>query len=366
VDSVARFLAADQTAQLRLIGDIKRDLATIQFRPPDTRPADTAALSRTLYYLGGYLGLALSEVGTNDPPLARQLERLERSINTLRREMFAGGPEQAEARAQKLGAFQQALFNDLRNTFQALQQQDNSAPLQIADLPPALRDRFIGVTGKILLQVYPRKDVWQRENQEEFIKALQQVDENVTGTPVQLYFYTDLLKESYEDAALYALGAIVLLVLIHFRNVISVLLALIPVGLGSLWLAGMMGALGVPLNPANIMTLPLVIGIGVTNGIHILNRFAEEQTPSILAKSTGKAVFVSGLTTIAGFGSLVLARHQGIQSLGAVMAVGVTTCMIAALTFLPAILNLMVRRSGKRKQPSAENARSTLGREEPR
>ena len=70
------------------------------------------------------------------------------------------------------------------------------------------------------------------------------------------------------------------------------------------------------------MTLPLVIGIGVTNGIHILNRFAEEQTPSILARSTGKAVLVSGLTTIAGFGSLMLAQHQGIHSLGCVMTDG--------------------------------------------
>ena len=64
------------------------------------------------------------------------------------------------------------------------------------------------------------------------------------------------------------------------------------------------------------MTLPLVIGVGVTNGIHILNRFAEEQNPSILARSTGKAVLVSGLTTIAGFGSLMLAEHRGIASLG--------------------------------------------------
>ncbi len=64
------------------------------------------------------------------------------------------------------------------------------------------------------------------------------------------------------------------------------------------------------------MTLPLVIGIGVTNGIHILNRFAEERTPGILSRSTGKAVLVSGLTAIAGFGSLMLAKHRGIHSLG--------------------------------------------------
>jgi predicted RND superfamily exporter protein len=138
------------------------------------------------------------------------------------------------------------------------------------------------------------------------------------------------------------------------------------VAIGSIWLGGAMGFFGIPFNPANIMTLPLVIGVGVTNGIHILNRFAEERTPSILAKSTGKAVLVSGLTTIAGFGSLALAKHQGIESLGYVMALGTATCMIAGLTFLPVLLNLLLRREHKVKQPSADNARSTLGREEPR
>ncbi len=363
IDSIARFLAADQSSQMRLIGDIKQSLRGISFRPPDPRPVDISELSRTLYSLGGYLGMALNEVGTNEPALSEQLTSLRREIENLRKAINQGGAEKSKEIAEKLGNFQRALFNDIRDTFEALKNQDNSAPLQIADLPPALRDRFIGVNGKFLLQVYPKKDVWVRENQEEFIRALQKIDPNVTGTPVQLYYYTDLLKKSYEEAALYALGAIVLLVLIHFRSIWSVILALIPVALGSIWLGGLMGLLGVPLNPANIMTLPLVIGIGVTNGIHILNRFAEEQTPSILAKSTGKAVFVSGLTTIAGFGSLIIAKHQGIQSLGAVMAVGVTTCMIAALTFVPALLNLTNR---QKKQPSVENARSTLGREEPR
>ena len=98
------------------------------------------------------------------------------------------------------------------------------------------------------------------------------------------------------------------------------------------------------------MTLPLIIGIGVTNGIHILNRFAEEEHPSILARSTGKAVFVSGLTAIAGFGSLVLAKDRGIHSLGIVMAAGVTSCMIAALAFLPTLLNLMTRKTPPEKK----------------
>jgi uncharacterized protein len=93
--------------------------------------------------------------------------------------------------------------------------------------------------------------------------------------------------------------------------------------------------------------------VGVTNGIHILNRFAEEQHPSILARSTGKAVLVSGLTTVAGFGSLVFAKHQGIASLGTIMAVGTTTCMVVGLTFLPAILNLLINAGWTIKKPSA-------------
>src|SRR5213078_2132924 len=189
--------------------------------------------------------------------------------------------------------------------------------------------------------VYPKKDIWQRENQQEFISQLQTVDPNVTGTPVQLFHYTELLKKSYEEAARYSLIAIAILVFIHFRSPLSVALALVPVGVGVIWLAGIMGIQNIPLNPANIMTLPLVIGIGVTNGIHILNRFAEEQTPSILARSTGKAVLVSGLTAIAGFGSLMIAQHRGIRSLGIIMSTGIATCMIVGLTFLPAILNLL-------------------------
>ncbi len=366
VDSVARFLNENQTRKLGLIGEIKQGLSGIQFGEPDLRPVNVPELSRTLYSLRGYLGAALDEIGTNEPAISRQLLLLRGTIETVRKTMLQGGAAEREEHAQKLAEFQQALFKDLRETFQSLRSQDNSAQLRIQDLPRALRDRFVGVTGKFLLQVYPKKDVWQRENQKEFIEQVQRVDPNVTGTPVQLYHYTELLKESYVEAAEYSLGAIILLVLIHFRSLTSVVLALLPVAIGSIWLGGLMGFFHIPLNPANIMTLPLVLGIGVTNGIQILNRFAEEQTPGILARSTGKAVFVSGLTAIAGFGSLILARHRGIQSLGYVMATGITTCMIAALTFLPALLNLMLRFQGGRKQPSADKDRSTLGREEPR
>jgi len=342
VQSITRFLGEDQTRKLALVNEIKQVLAELHFTVPDTAPVDIDKLSLTLYSLYGYLGAAIAQVGTNEPVIVAQLSSLEEAVGKFRVQMGRNTAGLA-APAQKLAAYQQALFKDVNDTFALLQNQDTRAPLGVDDLPQSLRNRFVGVSGKYLLMTNPKKDVWERENQREFLEQVRQVDPNVTGTPVQLYEYTSLLRRSYEEAARYSLIAISVLVLIHFRSLVSLFLALLPVAFGSLWLGGFMGFFGVPFNPANIMTLPLVIGIGVTNGIHILNRFAEEQTPNILARSTGKAVLVSGLTTIAGFGSLILGKHQGIKSLGYVMSVGLATCMIAALTSLPAILNLIQR-----------------------
>jgi uncharacterized protein len=367
VDSIAPYLVEDQTGKLQVVREIKRELAPIHFGNTDRNPVNIRELSRCLYSLYGYLGAAFEAVGTNEPALSREFASLRHTVDEFRKRMLAGDDAQLAANAKQLAAFQQAMFNDVRETFQSLQNQDtDSGPLRVQDLAPSIRNRFVGVTGKMLLQVYPKRDVCQRENQKEFIDQLRSVDPEVTGTPIQLYEYTELLKHSYELAARYSLAAIVLLVLIHFRSLASVVLALLPVVIGAIWLEGLMGFFGLNLNPANIMTLPLVIGIGVTNGIHILNRFAEEQHPSILARSTGKAVLVSGLTTLAGFGSLMLGKHQGIYSLGSVMSIGITTCMIAGLTFLPALLNLIIRLTKRKEQPGDGHDTATLGREEPR
>lgn len=363
VKSMAQFLAGEPTARLATIGEIKNEAGAIHFAEPDVDPVKVPDLDRVFFSLKGYLGLALEEVHKEgDAKLEEQLQSLRKALIELRQKLAV--TDEAAA-ASKLAAFQQALFDDIRETFITLKNQDNRSGLTAADLPVALRNRFIGRSGKLLLQVFPKEDVWQRGQQEKFVKELRTIDPNVTGTPVQLLEYTTLLKDSYVEAAWYALGAIVILVFIHFRSFSSVVLALLPVVVGAIWMVGFMGWGGILFNPANIMTLPLVIGIGVTNGIHILNRFSEERNPGILAKSTGKAVLVSGLTTIAGFGSLILAQHQGIESLGYVMAVGTATCMTAGLTFLPAAIKLlMLSGSRQKKKPSGDNAQSTLGREE--
>ena len=363
VDSMAPYLTEDVGGKLDVIREIKGIVSEIQFQPVDTNAVNVPELDQSLFSLHGYLGLVLDKLGESEKPLRGQVVSLRHAISVLRQRLLL---DERTPTAEKLARFQQALLDDVRQTFESIQQQDAGGKMTVEDLPPTLRNRFIGVTGKHLLQIYPKENIWNREHQEKFVADLRTVDRHATGTPVQLLEYTTLLRRSFEEAAVYSLIAIAILVFVHFRSVSCVVLSLIPVAVGFLWMVGWMGLFNIPFNPANVMTLPLVVGIGVTNGIHILNRFAEELQPSILAKSTGKAVLVSGLTTIAGFGSLIAAKHRGIESLGLVMAVGTATCMFVGLTFLPALLNLLNRYGWTIKKTQRDNAQSTLGREEPR
>ena len=349
IDEMSRYLTEDQSLKLRLVDEIRRDIGGLRFAPPDTNRVALDQLGAALYSLGAYMGLAAEAVGDapKDAALKAELLALRQSSLSLTQRM---NDEDLLVPYEKLAQFQVHLFNDIRETFEAIRRQDTRAPLRIEDLPAALRDRFIGVTGRWLLQIYPKEDVWVREHQGEFVKELRTVTRAVTGSPVEQWEYTSLLAQSYVEAALYALAAIAVLVAIHFRRLSLVVFSLLPVFLGAVWTGGVMGAIDLPLNPANIMTLPLVVGIGVTNGIHLLNRFVEEGSASLVSKSTGKAVIVSGLTTIAGFSSLILGQHQGIESLGLVMSLGVAACMVVALTVLPALLAVVFRQPAGEKE----------------
>lgn len=358
VEAMAPFLTENQQRKLELLTAIKKLATEIQFQPVDRGPVDLRELTQTLWSLHGYMGLAAAETKKSAPELHKQLVSLRDAVSALSQRILVGDRQSI---SEKLADFQQALFIDVSETFDSIREQDNSGPLRAEDLPDPIRKRFVGVTDKHLLQVYPKKNVWNRAEQEEFVRSLRKIDPRVTGTPVQLYEYTTLLKKSFEQAAIYSIIAIAILVYIHFRKLSCVVLALLPVGVGFVWMLAVMGLFDIPFNPANVMTLPLIVGIGVTNGIHILNRFAEELHPSILARSTGKAVLVSGLTTIAGFGSLILAQHQGIRSLGIIMATGVTTCMVVGLTFLPALLNLLDKHGWSIKRTQRDNAQVDTG-----
>lgn len=342
VKSMAKYFANDPADRLARIRQVRDLAAAIKFGAVDQRPVRTEEVSQVLYSFQGYLGAASRAVKNRegDSELYFEIRSLWDAVQEFRTSLNTMDAKRA---ARQIEYFQHAFLDDLRGTFDTLASQRADGAITPDDLAPSLRARFVGINGKHLVQVYPKEDVWQKKHQAAFVAELRTIDPDVTGTPVQMLEYTTLLKDSYIEAALYALGATAIMVGFHFRSLVCMFLALLPVGIGTIWLVGLMGFIGIPFNPANIMTLPLVAGIGVTSGIHILNRFSEEKSPSLLSKSTGKGVLVSGLTTIAGFGSLSLADHQGIESLGYVMSIGTLTCMVAALTFLPAVISLLMK-----------------------
>jgi hopanoid biosynthesis associated RND transporter like protein HpnN len=255
---------------------------------------------------------------------------------------------QAKAEAI-LSSYQTQLFAELRKNLDFLKRQKVDREITVADLPQSMRDQFIGRTGLILLQIYPREDIWNREPLVQFVRDLRSVDPDVTGTPVQNYEYIELLKISYEQAAGWALLAIMILILAHFRNFKDVVLTLLPLGLGVIWTLGLMPLIHLPFNPANIITLPLVIGVGVAYGVYAVDRYNEHESPALFSTSTGKAIVLSALTTIFGFGSLIFASHRGIAGLGLLMTIGVAMCMITSLCVCPAILQVFGRRESRAK-----------------
>ena len=145
---------------------------------------------------------------------------------------------------------------------------------------------------------------------------------------------------SYEQAALYSMLVIIGVLVMNFRSLTYSLIAALPLAVGVLQTFGLLGFLNIPLNPANLIALPLILGIGVDYGVHIVHEFRECKGPYRMSPGTAVAVLVDALTTIVGFGSLMIATHQGLQSLGRVLTIAVTCCLFSSLVMLPATLGL--------------------------
>jgi hopanoid biosynthesis associated RND transporter like protein HpnN len=218
-------------------------------------------------------------------------------------------------------------------------------PVSPADLTPALVGRFISPHGKWLLQVYPKSQIWDIKPLEQFIADVRSVDPEATGTPLQTYEASKAIKHSYESAGIYALIAVCILLLIDFRNLRDCLLALLPPLAGMALMFGVMGLFEIPLNPANLIVLPLVVGLGVDGGVHVIHDFRSQSQsgPYTPSASVINAILVNSTTTMVGFGSMMIAAHQGLYSLGLVLTIGVGTSLLIAIVMVPAILTWISR-----------------------
>lgn len=351
VVEVASLVPADQERKLEQLADIQKRLGGLPTRGSTITPLAYSArdLVREVNFLIGALG--------PQAPLSPQpiLEKLLRSLTELRD--HAANVNGAVVQ-QRLDDFGRRLAGDLLEDLHRLR--DVSTPKQIAldDLPQALRERFVGQSGKWLVQAYARDGLWDIGPLEHFVNQTRTVDPEATGKPFGTLEGLKAMQQGFARAGIYALLVIVVVLWADFRTARHTLMALAPLAAGAVITLGVMGLLGVPLNPANMIGLPLIVGVGVDNGVHVLHdyRGRGRKRSYLLAATTGKGIAVSALTTALGFGTLMVARHKGLAGLGLVLTLGVLGCMVAALVVLPAALRLASKRPTARRQSDLRRA----------
>ncbi|MBN1288530.1 MAG: MMPL family transporter [Actinobacteria bacterium] len=215
-------------------------------------------------------------------------------------------------------------------------------PLGIDSLPEDMRKRFITGDGEYVIYVYPKEDPWDEAFLAEYIKTTRKVDERIHGAPTIYHDAVNSLKDDFGTVTLYSLIAIFVLVLLDFKRLGRAVFAFLPLGIAVLWMVGLMGLINFKFDIVNIMVTPMVIGLGIDYGVIVLHRYIEEgETPNGIPgtlEGTGRAVLVSGLTTIGVFGTLLLARYRGFQHLGLTAAIGLTFSVLGAIIVLPSIL----------------------------
>src|SRR5262249_40871191 len=218
----------------------------------------------------------------------------------------------------RLQTFDENLRHDLALDLHRLRDVATPTPITLNDLPASLRERYIGQSGQWLLQVFGRESLWDFEPLEHFAQQIRSVDPEATGKPFATVEGLRAMKEGFQWAGVYALAAIVLVLVWDFRSPRRTLLALTPLAMGILTALGVMGLLGIPLNPANMIALPLVLGAGVDNGVHLLHDYlaSKAEGRGRLSRAIGRGVLVKALTTMIGFGSLMISRQRGLSGLG--------------------------------------------------
>jgi len=327
VEELGSLFPTDENANRPIIERIHRRLANL----PAQAPLIPAVSPTQLGQLVAVLGQATAD--TRQGAQAASLAGLGELLQRL-------PPEELMRRASD---FQQRAAADLYTQLCALREAANPEPPTLNDLPESLVTRFVGHTGKFLMKIYAKNDIWDLAARERFVRDIRSVDREATGNPLQVYEASRHMKRAYELAALYALVAIVLFLFVEFRNISYTLLALLPLAVGVVQMFGLMGLLNIPLNSANMIVLPLILGLGAENGIHIVNDFRRRTSRyHRMSSATTTAVIINSLTTMVGFAALMVASHQGLQSLGRVLTIGMSCCLLCALV-LPNVFLLWQR-----------------------
>jgi hopanoid biosynthesis associated RND transporter like protein HpnN len=336
VQSALSVLPDQQAEKLAVL----RRLATVadSIRPGPPRALDLQALTRSLVTLQRRMDLAKGKGGPAGP--SEEVLAISRATAGLLQRLR--GDERGAVEVA-LGDYQARLAEDFAQQWQRLQRATRPTPITLADLPEELRRKFIGKSGQLLLQVYSRLDLWDRASQERFVDELRTVDPDVTGQPVVGYESTRLIERTFRLGLAYAFVLVAGIAALMIRRVRETVLAMVPLILGTLWTVALMQVAGLKFNLVNVWALPLIIGSAAEYGVNIVLRYLESPAHGggpRLARSTVMGVVFNGLTTIAGFGSLLVAHHRGVWSLGLLLVIGSAATLAASLIVLPTLVHL--------------------------
>ena len=308
----------------------------------------------------------------NFPKLFDQLNRLEANIIELAQLAYLGGQEKVDQKcktiigdleksdnktiiASLIGSIKTDQDQSIKNLnlfqkhfvpkFRTLASgMTSTEPITLKNLPQNILDQFINKNrDKYLVTIYPKEAVWDLEFLQRFTDQMQKLDQRVTGMPSVFYVLTQIIGRDGKIAAMLAIAVIFILLIMDFKKPILAVLAMVPLVIGAIWMMGTMYLLGLQLTLVNVIGLPLILGIGIDDGVHLIHRYRVEGPGKIrtVFTSTGRAVLLTSLTTMLAFGSFKFATYRGLGSLGAALFIGVGACFLTSIFILPALLGLL-------------------------
>jgi len=341
VDSVltlSKFVPKDQEPKLAVIQDMGLFLTSLLV---DTtrKPAPSATERREAL---GALRQRLDALAARDlpPPLTQAIRRLTAAL--AKQDMSDAGLAEMETR----------LVGSLPARLQTLREAMGAHQVAIGDLPEDIRERQVAKDGRARVQVFPKEKLLDIDDLRRFTDLILANDPRATGTAITVVMAGRAVIHAFHVAAALALSGIVVVLIVLLGNWRDTLLVLLPLVLAGILTAASAVMLGMDFNFANIIVLPLLVGLGVASGIHLVLRDREIATGgSVLETSTPRAVIVSALTTISSFGTLMLSDHRGVFSMGLLLTIGITLNLAVTLVVLPALLAL--RRQLRARQAGA-------------
>jgi hopanoid biosynthesis associated RND transporter like protein HpnN len=333
-------------ARLRELPEV-RNVITVESLVPKDQQEKVAVLED----LGLLMGPTFAEL-TRAPPdpqrLAGSLATLETAsagrpealglhaaAASVRTSLAAEQPADAERRLRELdGALTSGLPGELGRLAAGLRAQ----PFGREALPEPVAARFVGTQGRELVEIVPAEDVSDNAAARRFITAVHGVVAKATGLPVVYQEASSTVVRAFALAMLYAFVMVTAIIWAVLRDLKDTLLVIVPLLVATTVTAALTVFIDMPLNYANIIALPLLVGIGVDNGIHVVHRMRTDTAEQLFDTSTMRAVLTSGLTTVASFGNLAFSAHVGTASMGILLALGLAVSMAFTLIVLPAWL----------------------------